>query len=80
MKRATMAETFDAKNEPTAEDLGHDVSDARWVWQEAARIYALHRELAYLYKTGSKDRRTIDTLWERIEEGEYALRTIGVEL
>lgn len=75
-----MTKAFDNKDEPTAEDLAHEVDEARWVWQEAARLYGLHRELAYLYRTGSKDRRTIDALWDRIEEGEYALKMIGVEL
>jgi hypothetical protein len=66
--------------EPTAEDLKHNLEDARWVWEEAARILGLHRELAYLYRTGGRDKRTIRELWERIEEGEYGLRAIGVQL
>lgn len=75
-----MTNTFDTRDEPTAADLAHDTEDARWVWEEAARLYGLHRELAYLYRSGGRDRRTIDALWGRIEEGEYALRMIGVEL
>lgn len=67
-------------NEPTAEDLQHGLEDARWVWEEAARVLGLHRELAHLYRTRSKDKRTINALWERIEEGEYGLRAIGVYL
>lgn len=66
--------------EPTASDLKHSPEDAKWVWQEAARIMALHRELAVLYRSGGRDKRTIKTLWERIDEGEYALRAVGVYL
>lgn len=66
--------------EPTAGDLHHSLEDAKWVWQEAARIMALHRELAHLYQRGGRDKRTIRALWEKIDEGEYALRTAGVYL
>lgn len=66
--------------EPTAEDLKHSVDEARWVWEEAARVMGLHRELAHLYRTHSKDKRTIAQLWELIEQGEYGLRAIGVQL
>lgn len=50
------------------------------MWEEAARVMGLHRELAYMYRTKSRDKRTIAFLWERIEEGEAALRAIGVYL
>jgi len=63
-----------------ANELEHSLEDARWVWEEAARILGLHRELAYLYRTKSSDKRTIKALWESIDEGEYGLRAIGVEL
>jgi hypothetical protein len=66
--------------EPNATALEHDIDDARWVWQEAARIMALHRELASLYRNKSKDKRTIETLWHRIDEGEANLRALGVYL
>jgi hypothetical protein len=67
--------------EPAAEPLlEHDLADAKWVWQEAARVYGMHYELAHLYRAKSDDRRTITRLWELIEEGEYALRVVGVEL
>ena len=66
--------------EPTAEDLWHDPEHAQWVWTEVARILGLHRELAYLYRTNSNDKRTKARLWELIEEGEYALRLVGVNL
>lgn len=66
--------------EPTAEDLWHNPEDAKWVWQEAARILGLHRELANLYRNNSTDKRTIKQLWTLIEEGEYGLRTVGVYL
>lgn len=67
-------------NEPTAADLWHDPEDAKWVWTEAARVLGLHRELAYLYRSTSSDKRTIARLWELIDEGEYALRLVGVHL
>jgi cellobiose-specific phosphotransferase system component IIA len=66
--------------EPTAADLEHDVDEARELWQEAARVMGLHRELASMYRTNSKDKRTIATLWERINEGEANLRRQGVYL
>lgn len=66
--------------EPTSEDLAHGLDDAKWIWQEAARVYRLHGELASLYRTKSRDKRTINTLWERIDEGEAALRLVGVTL
>ncbi len=66
--------------DPTAADLWHDPEDAKWVWVEAARVLALHRELASLYRNKSTDKRTIDRLWELIDEGEYALRLVGVQL
>jgi len=66
--------------EPTGADLPFRAEDARWVWEEAARINGLHNELAYLYRTKSTDVRTIKKLWELIEEGEYALRVVGVRL
>lgn len=50
------------------------------MWQEAARVYRLHNELANLYRSNSTDKRTINTLWERIEEGEAALALVGVNL
>jgi len=68
---------------PIEEDSGsldYSLEDARWVWEEAARIMALHRELADMYRNGSRDKRTIRTMWERIEEGEHALAAIGVFL
>jgi hypothetical protein len=70
-------------SEPISEAEGvlrHDPGEARWVWEEAARIYGLHTELANLYRNKSNDKRTINKLWELIEEGEYALRTVGVSL
>lgn len=67
-------------NEPSATDLRHDVDEAREVWQEAARVMGLHRELASMYRSGSKDKRTMGILWERIEEGERGLRRQGVYL
>jgi CDP-glycerol glycerophosphotransferase (TagB/SpsB family) len=66
--------------EPTSEDLYHKLEDARWIWEEAARVYRLHGELASLYRTRSNDKRTIRTLWEKIDEGEAALRLVGVQL
>lgn len=60
--------------------LRHDPNEARWVWEEAARIYGLHNELANLYRNKSGDKRTIGKLWDLIEEGEYALRVVGVNL
>jgi hypothetical protein len=60
--------------------LRHDPEQARWIWEEAARIYGLHNELASLYRNNSRDKRTINDLWALIEEGEYALRVVGVAL
>jgi len=67
-------------SEPSAADLWHDPDEAKWVWTEAARVLGLHRELANLYRNRSTDTRTIRRLWELIEEGEYALRLVGVNL
>jgi hypothetical protein len=66
--------------EPTADQLRHNLDDARWVWSESLRVYNLHAELASLYRTGSRDRKSIANLWEHIEAGEYALRAVGIEL
>lgn len=60
--------------------LEFDPGEAKWVWSEVARVLALHRELASLYRTRSSDRKTIRQLWELIDEGEFALRTVGVFL
>jgi hypothetical protein len=62
------------------DELDYGLEDARWLWEEFARIQALHGELAYLYRTGSRDTRTIKILWELIEEGEMGLRVAGVKL
>lgn len=67
-------------NEPTAQDLEHSLDEARDIWQEAARVMALHRELASLYRTKSKDKTRIETLWDRIREGEAGLSRQGVYL
>lgn len=66
--------------EDTDVTLEHDPDDARHIWEEAARVYRLHNELANLYRANSQDKRTIRTLWDRIEEGEYGLRALGVSL
>ncbi len=66
--------------DPTPADLWHDPEDAKWVGVEAARVLGLHRELASLYRTKSTDKRTIQRLWELIDEGENALRLVGVQL
>lgn len=69
-----------SKTDPAAEDLLHDPEDATAIWQEAARVLSLHRELANLYRNRSKDTRTIRTLWSLIEEGEADLAARGVYL
>lgn len=63
-----------------ADVLYYDIDEARWVVQEVRRVNSLHQELASLYRTKSRDRRTIQTLWRNIEEGEAGLRAIGVRL
>jgi hypothetical protein len=65
---------------PGPEQLAYTLEEARWVWEETARVMALHRELADMYRNNSRDTRTIRTIWERIEEGEAPLRAIGVSL
>lgn len=61
------------------EQLPYEVAEAKWMWQETAHVYRLHRELAYMYRNRSKDQRTINTLWEQIEEREEVLRALGVQ-
>ncbi len=69
-----------AQNAEDSATLGHDPEEARWIWQEAARVLSLHRELASLYRNKSTDTRTIKKLWELIDEGEFGLRLVGVYL
>lgn len=44
------------------------------------KLMNLHRELASLYRTKSKDRRTIANLWYHIDGLELDLRSEGVAL
>jgi hypothetical protein len=44
------------------------------------KLMRLHRELASLYRTKSKDRRSISNLWYHIDGLELDLRSEGVEL
>lgn len=74
-----MTGLFD-KPEPTAEDLEYSLDEARWIWEEAAAVMRLHGELASLYRTNSRDKRTIKLLWQQIEQREAALRLAGVYL
>lgn len=66
--------------ETNADQLQYPLEEARWVWEEAARVMRLHGELASLYRAKSRDRGTMNLLWEKIEEGEAALALIGVRL
>lgn len=44
------------------------------------KLQRLHTELASLYRTKSRDRRTIANLWYNIDALELDLRADGVEL
>ena len=68
------------QQEPVATDLRHDPEEARKVWEKVARTYGLHNERAVLYRTNSRDKRTINVLWQRIEELEAELALEGVRL
>jgi hypothetical protein len=61
-------------------ELPYSTEEARAVWEEVARVYRLHNELANLYRNHSGDTRTIRVLWQRIEEGEAGLAALGVQL
>ena len=67
-------------DEPTAEDLGYGLEEARELWTRAARVQQYHNELANYYYNGSRDWRTIDALWAVIDEDEAWLRANGVSL
>ena len=67
-------------NSERSSTLPYNNDDARWAWEEAARIMGLHRELASLYRTGSHDNHRIRLLWEKIDDGERALASVGVKL
>lgn len=69
-----------SENTGGPEQLAYPLEEARWVWEETARVMALHRELADMYRNHSRDKRTINTIWERIEEAEAPLLAIGVRL
>jgi len=62
------------------EDLEYELEEAREQWELAARAERLHVELANLYHNKSRDTRTINRLWQLIEEIEYELRYRGVRL
>lgn len=61
------------------DELSHGLDEARWLWEQASHVQRLHLELAVLYRQGGKDKRSIRTLWQHIEEGEAALRAAGID-
>lgn len=64
----------------SAFETPHDPELARFIWEEMVRVTKLHGELSYYYRTKSRDKRTIQALWDRIDEGEAGLRVLGVQL
>lgn len=52
----------------------------KYIWKEIYQVTQLHRELASLYRTKSTDRRTINALWNAIEEKEAILFLEGIDL
>lgn len=64
----------------TNPDLPYDEAHADRVWMKYLKLQGLHMELASLYRTKSKDRKTISTLWYYIDGLELDLRAEGVVL
>ena len=62
------------------EGLPHNPDAAERVIQKYLKLMSLHRELASLYRTKSRDRRTIANLWYYIDGLELDLRAGGVKL
>jgi len=62
------------------EGLPHNPDAAERVIQKYLKLMSLHRELASLYRTKSRDRRTIANLWYYIDGLEIDLRAEGVKL
>lgn len=58
----------------TNTELPYSVEGAERVVLKLAKLEALHRELASLYRTKSRDRRSIAALWYYIDGLELDLR------
>lgn len=62
------------------EDLPYDQTSVDHKLLKYLKLMRLHRELAGLYRSKSKDRRTIANLWYHIDGLEMDLRAEGIEL
>jgi hypothetical protein len=60
--------------------LPHDAEHADRQIMKYLKLMRLHHELSSLYRTKSKDRRTISNLWYLIDGLELDLRSEGVAL
>lgn len=61
-------------------DLPHDPQDVSHQVLKYLKLMRLHRELSGLYRTKSRDRKTIARLWYIIDGLELDLRSEGVAL
>lgn len=61
-------------------DLPHDINETEEMLLKYIRLTDLHRELSSLYRTKSRDRRTVARLWYLIDELEFEFKKNGVEL
>lgn len=61
-------------------ELPFDPEEASAKWKAYHRVMNLHYELASHYRAKSRDRKTIQRLWAAIDELEFQLRYMGVEL
>ena len=61
-------------------DLPYDPSRTEQVVQKYIKLMGLHRELSSLYRSKSRDHRTIASLWYHIDGLELELESAGVVL
>lgn len=61
-------------------ELPYSQIGAEVKWRKYQQVMALHYELASLYRSKSTDRKTISRLWAMIDEAEFDLIYMGVEL
>jgi hypothetical protein len=64
----------------TENELPHDAEHADRQIMKYLKLMRLHQELSSLYRTRSKDRRSISNLWYHIDGLELDLRSEGVIL
>lgn len=56
-----------------------DASRKRYLWKLVHQLNVLHSELASLYTRPQRDQKTINAIWETIDELEIQLLVEGVD-